>query len=273
MKSYKNVYEAYVKTGKLGFLLGFKFSQDHLETLFSVIRSKGGFNNNPNCLQFKSAFKRILMRNQLASSLNANCSVNREQVIHFSKIITENSNVAEVFDEDEPIGEDDIDEMNTSILSEYASDIVTYVAGFVERYLVKRIKCEQCLKGIIALETCDNNLIKVKSRGGLTIPRIDIVKICKIAEQELWSFEITKKSFYDKLFTKIMRNLSDENLFSSMSHPSIFIDSEHRISIIKTILTCYLKIRLHHISKKHNINKTNKFVRAKLTKLIHYTNQ
>ena len=34
------------------YLLTYKYSQDHLELLFSCIRSCGGWNNNPNCLQF-----------------------------------------------------------------------------------------------------------------------------------------------------------------------------------------------------------------------------
>lgn len=143
----------------------------------------------------------------------------------------------------------------------------------MERHLIKRIKCEHCLNGINSLQTLENDLIRLKNRGGLTLPRVDIVKICKIAEKELWAFEITQEKFYDKMFSKIMRNLVFENLFNSMSHSCNLIDSEHRVLLIKTILTCYLKIRLHHISKHHNINKKKKFVRSKLTKLIHFTNQ
>lgn len=33
----------------------YKLSQDHLEMLFSVIRSHGGCNNNPTANQFKTA--------------------------------------------------------------------------------------------------------------------------------------------------------------------------------------------------------------------------
>lgn len=273
MNSLKNIYKEFVKTGKLEFLLSFKFSQDHLETLFSVIRSRGGFNNNPNCLQFKTAFKRILMRNQLSSSINANCCFDKEQVIHFSNLISQTTDVTAFLNKDSPIGEDEIDEVNTVLLTEYAADIVTYIAGYVERHLIKRIRCEHCLNGISKLNIIDNELIRIKNRGGLTVPRVDIVKICKIAEKELWAFEITKENFYDKLFTKIMRNLTYENLFNSLSHPCNLVDSEHRILLIKTILTCFLKIRLHHISKHHNINKKSTFVRSKLTKLIHFTNQ
>lgn len=141
IKSFKSIYENYVKTGKIKYLLGFKFSQDHLETLFSVIRSKGGFNNNPNCSQFKSAFKRILMRNQLSSSINANCTFDTAQVLQFSSLIKKNSSkgsdVTLFHNDDQSIGGDEFDELNTVRLTEYVTDVVSYVSGFVERHLEK----------------------------------------------------------------------------------------------------------------------------------------
>lgn len=63
IESLKNLYNFYVVNGSdLKYLLSFKFSQDHLKTFFSVTRSKGGFNNNPNCLHFKAAIRRILLK-------------------------------------------------------------------------------------------------------------------------------------------------------------------------------------------------------------------
>ena len=44
------------------YLLTYKFSQDHLELLFSCIRAMLGFNNNPDVMQFKAALKKILLR-------------------------------------------------------------------------------------------------------------------------------------------------------------------------------------------------------------------
>ena len=35
------------------YILTYKFSQNHIELLFSCIRSMGGWNNNPHCLQLK----------------------------------------------------------------------------------------------------------------------------------------------------------------------------------------------------------------------------
>ncbi|KYN29364.1 THAP domain-containing protein 9, partial [Trachymyrmex cornetzi] len=50
------------------YLLTYKFSQDHAEILFGKIRSRHGFNNNPNVLQFKYAMKQILMRNDIKTN-------------------------------------------------------------------------------------------------------------------------------------------------------------------------------------------------------------
>jgi hypothetical protein len=55
------------------YLLTYKYSQDHLELLFSCIRSRGGWNNNPNTLQLKYALRKMLMRNAITASKNANC--------------------------------------------------------------------------------------------------------------------------------------------------------------------------------------------------------
>ena len=55
------------------YLLTCKYSQDHLELLFSCIRSRGGWNNNPNCLQLKYSLRKMLMRNAVTASKNANC--------------------------------------------------------------------------------------------------------------------------------------------------------------------------------------------------------
>ena len=55
------------------YLLTYKMNQDHIETLFSKIRSKSGFNNNPDTVSFRSALKSLLVKADISSSPNANC--------------------------------------------------------------------------------------------------------------------------------------------------------------------------------------------------------
>lgn len=79
LTNFKLIYETYCinsenTNDKLEYILTFKFSQDHLELLFSIIRSRGGWNNNPTATQFASAYKRLIIHNELKASSNANCT-------------------------------------------------------------------------------------------------------------------------------------------------------------------------------------------------------
>ena len=56
------------------YVLTYKFSQDHIELLFNTIRRRGGWNNNPNAMQFKWALHRILTRNSISPSSTGNCT-------------------------------------------------------------------------------------------------------------------------------------------------------------------------------------------------------
>lgn len=58
--------------------LTYKVPQDHLELLLACIRGKNGFNNNPDVRVFKSALKRLLLRNSIVASKNANCAMLKE---------------------------------------------------------------------------------------------------------------------------------------------------------------------------------------------------
>ena len=44
-------------------------------TVFSCVRSRGGWNDNPNCLQFMWALRKLLVRNTVTPSINANCMI------------------------------------------------------------------------------------------------------------------------------------------------------------------------------------------------------
>ena len=39
---------------KLQYMLTYKFSQDHIETMFGIVRQRGGWSNNPSALQFST---------------------------------------------------------------------------------------------------------------------------------------------------------------------------------------------------------------------------
>ena len=80
------------KYNQFEYVLTYRFSQDQLEMFFSKVRSRLGWNNNPNALQFKWALRVQLQKNQVAASSSANCLVIEESKLveasHLDKKVT-----------------------------------------------------------------------------------------------------------------------------------------------------------------------------------------
>jgi len=57
------------------YILTFKFSQDHLELFFGIVRLRLGCNNNPTALQLKYITKKILLKNSIVISSATNCTL------------------------------------------------------------------------------------------------------------------------------------------------------------------------------------------------------
>jgi len=68
-----NLYEYLNSKYGLNYLLSYKLSQDHIETFFSAVRMRGGHNNNQNCKQLFTAYKKLLVHNQATGSQYENC--------------------------------------------------------------------------------------------------------------------------------------------------------------------------------------------------------
>ncbi|KAL4126994.1 hypothetical protein QTP88_011192 [Uroleucon formosanum] len=110
--------------------------QDHIEMLFSAIRAKGGFNNNPTVSQFEAAYKSIIVHSEIKSSSSANC-----MALDDTTILTVSSSNIKVKDTQSELldllcvaGTDDLE--NDNLLSVYQhsnfiNDVVASIAGFV----------------------------------------------------------------------------------------------------------------------------------------------
>ena len=64
-----------IEEGVIEYVLSYKLSQDHVETFFAVIRRMNGFSNNLTTIQFKSAYKKIMLNNiNVTIPSSANCT-------------------------------------------------------------------------------------------------------------------------------------------------------------------------------------------------------
>jgi hypothetical protein len=100
------------------YILSFKLSQDHLETFFSAVRSRGGCNNNPSCLHFKGAYKKLIVKHEISGSKYGNCSIlDAANILHvsYSSIKSKTTNL--ILEED--VGDFELDRENENIFSKF----------------------------------------------------------------------------------------------------------------------------------------------------------
>ena len=72
----------YLKTKQnFKFLLTNRLNQDCAENLFSIIRGKGGFRDNPDAVQFKDAFKYIVADKLFVQTGKSNCKVDNDKIL------------------------------------------------------------------------------------------------------------------------------------------------------------------------------------------------
>lgn len=173
-------------------------------------------------------------------------------------------------------------------ISEYKHAAVAYISGFVVRMVRKRLSCAQCL---LALERSDTaatmevdigtTFLEFKTHGGLVVPSRDVVVICEETEK---CFQRLKAVLGDKLpqarrmqdvfATAVLNEVGNkvfENLTCHMFDSTPV--SNHVFRLIKVIVQCYAKIRLHHLAKLKCAEITGVSVRKEFSKLILFKHQ
>ena len=269
------------------YVLTYKMSQDHLELLFACIRGKNGFNNNPDVRQFKSSLKRILLRNTIVGSKHSNCIAFETQSIGSVFSIKWSKRSSPVQPE---IHENDQNQLPTiqfdSInFSFYKESILGYIAGFIVGRMLTRISCVECANALIYSQSSTDHdhfytlppscmFISSKDRGGLVQPSASVLRIVLASESCIKSL-ISNPSKLNKYIIINSVNGSIQNPFPVLdAHDTdheILSEDLHSTQLTKTIISYYIKIRLHSYEKQFNKDKLHKNkigLRQQSTKLL-----
>lgn len=116
---------------KINYLITYKINQDHIETTFSAIKSRLGYNNNPTCKQFKAAYKRILIHNEIVGSEFGNCSkLDNTKMLTVDSCLKEKQINDDTWKPDVHLLDHDYFESCMNI-SKFVEDASQYIAGFV----------------------------------------------------------------------------------------------------------------------------------------------
>jgi hypothetical protein len=141
------------------FVPTYKFSQDCIEIFFSCIRQCGGWNNNPNVVQFMGSFRQLLFNNSVTASKVVNCMAPSDYItsplfcLKWSRrhVISNSSNNDS---SDDQAATELLVSLNTGNMSKYRKNVLFYMAGFVARKLRKNVACESCLNCLFFKPQC-----------------------------------------------------------------------------------------------------------------------
>lgn len=291
----------------LKYILTYRFSQDHIELLFSRIRKRYGLNNNPNVLQFKTAIKQIILKNSITPSPCANSfALDDDPVgnifdikwaqkkVHLTESDINNQEFECVENNYDELGDEmllnkiSIMDSNSSNLYDQKLNILYYIAGFVVKTISPKVFCISCKKSLLKKQTDHNyghkdnytKFVDIKNFGGLVSASSSVFEIIKETEKKIFILTNNLGNMnVSKISTKII--ILIKNYFSL--NPQIFseldceeeymLSSPHKLELIKLVVSMYLKIRFHAFAKNHSlaINCTSK--RNKLNKLVLFLNQ
>jgi len=286
MKSLLNIYKTFVDKSNISFIPAYKMSQDHLELFFGSIRSCGGYNNNPTCRQFTSAYKKILIHAEIREHGVGNCiplqNINiLKCTSNTNKKITDHKNESVLTSLKESNSENitfDHDYVFHSNLSQYSKEIVIYISGFVAKKVLSKARCTECSSAVVgSKENLENTFLAFKNQGGLIFPSDDIIQICMHSEVTLRSFsshELLTASLKERLEQDIFNKFTNKQIFLELSinHDQETLE-EHLIHLVTTIIAEFYKLRMHHNCKSSMSASNQSYIRTFYNKLILFKGQ
>lgn len=268
------------------YVLTYRLSQDHLETLFSRIRGRGGWNNNPNVLQFKYALRALLQKNGILPSEKGNCvSLPCDNNLHSG----ENS-----VQEDEVITDPKCEFLIRSLEkpSPYHSDVLYYICGYISRKIIQKNQCDECRSYLIT--TRDKSppqaarLTVRRDNGGLLYGNKDMFSIIVMADKVLRHLLISEKggpfrSVNEKTIMRVALEVSaalGSKVFLGLKEhrSNCHLDSEddHPSQILKEACNIFCRTILYHHGKlftQRTIQDNSASVRHKLNKHVLFLHQ
>lgn len=170
--SLKGIYNDFVKMSSLDIFYTMQFSQDHLETLFSLIRNSLGRNDNPTISQFSSAFRKLIICHPLTTSLNQNVisnatGISTKPATYKKKTTAIDSEKIEVFE----INFEEAISYEFDTMDLFEKHMCAYVASKIEDEIRKhskrriKISCSECIEIFSQDEKISDAFLAMKNQG------------------------------------------------------------------------------------------------------------
>lgn len=287
------LYDFLVSKSLIQYLPTHRVSQDHLELFFGLIRSHGGYNNNPTARQFAAAYKRLIVNTEVEASQKGNClPLENVSILHVSSATQPRSedvinwtsrgrsNTTEQTPQDDLPDHDyftDPTEPTT-----FGDRIVVFIAGHIACRLREYLTCETCISQLtVPVPSVHHSLMQRKDKyGDFLYPSDDVITICrkseKLLRRALLQEGISSKTFLQKVLLQVMESLLDGSVFSPLRNEHMLEQTcleSHLFHLIRAVAQRYLSVRIRHAANTRTEELHKLRCRQLFTKLTQFKGQ
>lgn len=273
--SLKGMYNDFLKNGPLQVIHTKMFSQDHIETLFSLIRSRQGRNTNPNATEFASAFKKLLLCHLLTTSLGQNVISNATGLLTVSSRVKISGPLTKP-NEHIVVNTEELKNNATAPTDAYDMHLNAYIAQCVEEKMLQNYKlskkksCSECAN--VFLDSNDNindELLAMKIGRQPCRSTSEIIIFSDAVIEMIYSNE-TPVNFVE-VHQTIYNNLSINDFYttSNFEHHQ----QSHKRQFVKEVVKTYLTLKSTNIGKRIGDEERGAFIRSRLEAQKHFAGQ
>lgn len=257
------------------YICTYRLSQDHLEMFFSCIRQRGGWNNNPSALQFRYAYRSLLVHADVRPTTTGNVAPDFEGIATVAHQRVHRSNDDEADESpDMYIATATSDHDYSSLgygLTNFSTE-VTYIGGFIVRVASKSINCSSCLEMLVQ-DDIASVLIFIRNNGGLIMPSALVIHILRTSEHIFRCSDEQRHKNVDRMVILSFQQFCQRHDRSLQEVKHYKENPAHVIGVIKFILKKYVTLRLREEARRITEKARGAYVRALLTKQILFQHQ
>ena len=166
--------------------------------------------------------------------------------------------------------------------SEYKENVLAYIAGFIQKKIVKVEHCSECIMFIRNSCKSTSKFLDLRDQGGLIKPCDFMLEIVITSDSVLSQIMekqniLLEQHVYEKCASLVLQSLDMKKPFflselnSHMQHLNSI--GTHRNIFIKKVIKCYVSLKLKHIAKQKTEKLHKKKVRHVYSKLVLFKNQ
>lgn len=248
-----------------------RLNQDCVENLFSVLRGKGGHRYNPDCREFKAAFRQTIVDSILVAGERKNCQEDLDSFLFSFENIASLSTPSvvksrlqlDVPRSIQPIlsGQNPMPSLNVQEVN-----ILVYIAGYVAKKLAP-IVCESCQPCLVRSRNLyDTEQIFLNEKqfshifsGGLTAPSHALQKMLETAEK-MFRDSISSLMITSGIRFKLLKRMVEATSRTALRCPLGICDTTF------LALNLYTNVRLHFHIKCLNRGESGASQRLRIKK-------